>query len=156
MTVWCCPEFLNSMACFRRDVSKRIQIKSFTVLSDCLPTPFLFNSVIMECVGLTSILSLRACAYMVRSMLADQPYSDVVRTHGESTILSLIIIFSTLSPSTSFDNFINSSNSAFGSSSFSSHPRHQDPTPLLLWISASFRRIFLSWCTIYSSTGSTM
>ena len=65
---------------------------------------------------------LSSCAYMTRSMLADQPCSDVVRTHGESTILLLTITFSTLSPSTSFINFVNGSNSAFSSSCFSSHP----------------------------------
>merc|ERR1719311_486645 len=51
---------------------------------------FFFNSVMIECLGLTSMvffetmyevmeLSLKACAFMIRSMFADQPYSEVVR-----------------------------------------------------------------------------
>ena len=35
---------------------------------------------------------------MMRSKVADQPYSDVVKTHGESTSLSHIFAFSTWSP----------------------------------------------------------
>ena len=37
----------------------------------------------------------------MRSMLADQPYSEVVSTHGESAILEETMTFSTLSPKTS-------------------------------------------------------
>merc|ERR1719221_1758611 len=51
-------------------------------------------------------------------MFADQPYSEVVNTQGESAIRPLIITFSTLSPRTSFINFVSGSNSAFNSSSF--------------------------------------
>merc|ERR1711976_1134182 len=69
-----------------KEVSKRSQIKSFTVLSDLSAAAFFFNSDMMECFGLTSIVSLetmyevmelsrRAWAFMMRSMLADQPYS---------------------------------------------------------------------------------
>merc|ERR1711865_1151870 len=96
-----------------REVSKSNQIRSFTVLSDLSAAAFLRNSVMIECLGLISMvffdtmydvieLSLKACAFMIRSMFADQPYSEVVRTHGESTTRELIITFSTLSPSTSF------------------------------------------------------
>merc|ERR1719191_1297589 len=49
---------------------------------------------------------------MIRSILADQPYSDVVRTQGESAILELTRTFSTLSPKTSFISFVRGSNSA--------------------------------------------
>merc|ERR1712188_52102 len=49
---------------------------------------------------------------MMRSMLADHPYSDVVSTQGESTIRELMITFSTLSPKTSFMSFVRGSNSA--------------------------------------------
>merc|ERR1712195_262851 len=81
----------------RRAVSNKSQIRSFTVLSDLSAEAFFFNSVMMECFGLISMvfldcmyddieLSRRACAFMMRSMFADQPYSDVVRTHGESTM----------------------------------------------------------------------
>merc|ERR1712086_1121478 len=87
-----------------RAVSNRSQIKSFTVLSDLSADAFFFNSVMMECFGLISMvfldtmyevmeLSRKACAFMIRSMFADQPYSDVVSTHGESAILELIRTF---------------------------------------------------------------
>merc|ERR1719421_394688 len=67
----------------------------------------------MECFGFTSMvffdtmyelmeLSRSACAFMMRSMFADHPYSEVVRTHGESTMRELTSTFSTLSPRTSF------------------------------------------------------
>ena len=63
-------------------------------------------------------LSRRAWAFMMRSMLADQPYSEVVSTQGESAILELTMTFSTLSPRTSFISLVRGSNSAFISSSF--------------------------------------
>merc|ERR1712179_531209 len=53
---------------------------------------------------------------MIRSMLADQPYSDVVNTQGESAIRLLTTTFSVLSPKTSFMSFVKGSNSAFNSS----------------------------------------
>eukprot|EP00438_Fugacium_kawagutii_P014462 Skav223509 [mRNA] locus=scaffold1160:207113:215164:+ [translate_table: standard] len=55
---------------------------------------------------------------MMRSMLADQPYSEVVKTQGESAMRELTSTFSTLSPSTSFMSFVSGSNSAFNSSIF--------------------------------------
>merc|ERR1712070_141292 len=78
-----------------KDVSKRSRMRSLTVLSDLSAEAFFFSSVMMECLGFTSMvffetmydvmeLSRKACAFMIRSMLADQPYSEVVRTHGES------------------------------------------------------------------------
>merc|ERR1712061_727388 len=78
-----------------KEVSKSSQIKSFTVLSDLSAAAFFLSSVIIECLGFTSIvfldtmyevmeLSLKACAFIMRSMLALQPYSEVVRTQGES------------------------------------------------------------------------
>merc|ERR1712203_593880 len=93
-----------------REVSKSNQIKSFTDLS---AAAFFFNSGMIECFGLTSMvffdtmyevmeLSRKACAFMMRSMFADQPYSEVVSTHGESAMRELTSTFSTLSPSTSF------------------------------------------------------
>merc|ERR1712137_1242192 len=109
------------------EVSKSSQIKSFTVLSDLSALAFFFSSVMMECLGLTSIVFLEtmydvielsriACAFMIRSMFADHPYSEVVNTQGESAMRLLTITFSTLSPSTSFINFVRGSNSAFNSS----------------------------------------
>merc|ERR1712187_877922 len=74
-----------------KEVSKSNQIKSLTALSDLSAAAFFFSSVIMECLGFTSMvfletmyevmeLSRKACAFMMRSMFADQPYSDVVNT----------------------------------------------------------------------------
>merc|ERR1712118_510148 len=98
----------------------------------------------MECLGFTSMvfldcmyddieLSRKACAFMIRSIFADHPYSDVVRTHGESAMRSLMTTFSTLSPNTSFISLVKGSNSAFNSSSFSFHPRQQYPSLPWLW-----------------------
>merc|ERR1712139_631032 len=72
-----------------REVSKRSQTRSLTVLSDRSAAAFFLSSVMIECLGLISMvfldtmyevieLSLRACAFIMRSMLALQPYSDVV------------------------------------------------------------------------------
>jgi hypothetical protein len=55
-------------------------------------------------------LSRKAWAFMMRSMLADQPYSEVVNTQGESAIRELTTTFSTLSPRTSFINLVKGSN----------------------------------------------
>merc|ERR1711865_824715 len=74
-----------------KEVSKSNQIKSFTVLSDLSAAAFFRSSVMIECLGLISIvfletiyevieLSRKACAFPMRSMFADQPYSEVVRT----------------------------------------------------------------------------
>ena len=83
----------------------------------------------IECFGFTSMvffetmydvieLSRNAWAFMMRSMFAYQPYSDVAGTHGESTIRELTSTFSTLSPRTSFMSLVSGSNSALSSSSF--------------------------------------
>merc|ERR1712083_515693 len=106
-----------------REVSKSNQIKSFTVLSDLSAAAFFFNSDMIEWFGLASMvffdtiyevmeLSRKACAFMMRSIFADQPYSEVVRTQGESAIRELMMTFSTLSPRTSFMSFVSGSNSA--------------------------------------------
>merc|ERR1712203_1287308 len=92
-----------------KDVSNNSQIRSLTVLSDLSAAAFFLSSDMMECFGFTSMvffetmydvieLSRSACAFMMRSMLADQPYSEVVRTHGESAMRELTRTFSTLSP----------------------------------------------------------
>merc|ERR1740138_1309760 len=107
----------------RSEVSKSNQIRSFTVLSDLSAAAFFFNSDMMECFGFTSMvfldtmyevmeLSRKACAFMIRSMFADQPYSEVTSTQGESTTRLLTITFSVLSPRTSFINLQRGSNSA--------------------------------------------
>merc|ERR1711976_225312 len=77
----------------RSEVSKRSQMRSLTVLSDLSAAAFFFSSLMMECFGLTSMvfletmydvieLSRSACAFMMRSMFALQPYSEVVSTQG--------------------------------------------------------------------------
>merc|ERR1712083_1023177 len=87
-----------------KDVSKSNQIKSFTVLSDLSAAAFFFNSVMIECLGFTSMvfldtmyevieLSLKAWAFMMRSMLALHPYSEVVKTQGESAMRELTRTF---------------------------------------------------------------
>merc|ERR1712186_273562 len=150
-----------------RDVSKRSQIKSFTVLSDLSAAAFFLNSVIMECLGLTSMvfletmyevmeLSRRACAFMIRSMLADQPYSEVVNTHGESAIRLLTTTFSVLSPRTSFINLVSGSNSALSSSSFFFSSSSSMSKPSLVVDFSFLPSNSFSCCTAYSSTGSTM
>ena len=63
-------------------------------------------------------LTRRASDFMMRSMLADQPYSEVVNTQGESAMREEMMTFSTLSPKTSFMSFVSGSNSAFSSSIF--------------------------------------
>mmetsp|Transcript_39143 Transcript_39143/g.85567 ORF Transcript_39143/g.85567 Transcript_39143/m.85567 type:complete len:205 (-) Transcript_39143:429-1043(-) len=151
----------------RREVSKRSQIRSFTVLSDLSATAFFFSSDMMECLGFTSMvffdtmyevieLSRSACAFMMRSMFADHPYSEVVRTHGESAIREDTMTFSTLSPSTSFMSFVRGSNSAFSSSNafFSSSSSRSKPS---LVVDFSFLPSnSFSCCTQYSSMGSVM
>merc|ERR1711881_737090 len=108
----------------RREVSKSNQIRSLTVLSDLSAAAFFLSSDMMECFGLISMvfletmydvmeLSRKACAFMIRSMLADQPYSEVVKTHGESAIRKEMITFSTLSPKPSFMSLVRGSYSAF-------------------------------------------
>merc|ERR1719502_355952 len=66
---------------------------------------------------------------MMRSMLADQPYSPVTRTHGESTTRLETTTFSTLSSRTSFMSLHRPAEAALAS---------------------------LSCCTAYSSMGSIM
>merc|ERR1712129_295339 len=150
-----------------KEVSKRSQIKSFTVLSDLSADAFFFNSVMMECFGFTSIvffetmydvmlLSRNACAFMMRSMFADHPYSDVVKTHGESAIRELTRTFSTLSPKTSFISLVRGSNSDFNSSSFFFSSSSSISRPSLV-VDFNFlpSNSFNCW-TPYSSMGSTM
>merc|ERR1712063_159027 len=149
------------------DVSNNSQIKSFTVLSDLSAAAFFLSSDMMECLGFISMvffdtmyevmeLSLKAWAFMMRSMFADHPYSDVVKTHGESAIRLLTITFSVLSPKTSFISLVRGSNSAFCSSNFffSSSSSMASPSfgvDLSFLPSNSY-----NCCTAYSSTGSTM
>merc|ERR1712151_359248 len=150
-----------------REVSKSNQIKSLTVLSDWSAAAFFFNSVIMECLGFTSMvflltmydvmeLSRKAWAFMMRSMFADQPYSDVVKTQGESAMRELTKTFSTLSPSTSFMSLVKGSNSAFISSMRFFSSSSSISRPSLVVDFNFFPSNSLSCCTAYSSIGSTM
>merc|ERR1719352_1377678 len=151
----------------RREGSKMSQIRSLTVLSDLSADAFFFNSVMMECLGFTSMvffetmydvmeLSRNAWAFMMRSMFADQPYSEVVSTHGESTIRELTITFSTLSPRTSFMSLVNGSNSALSSSSFFLSSSSSISRPSFVVDFSFLPSNSFSCCTAYSSTGSTM
>merc|ERR1712137_811524 len=79
-------------------------------------------------------LSRNACAFMMRSMFADHPYSDVVSTQGESAIRLLTMTFSTLSPKTSFMSLVNGSISSF-------RLRLQYPNLPLWWTSTSCHQI---------------
>merc|ERR1711870_17237 len=135
-----------------REVSKRSQIKSLTVLSDLSAAAFFLSSVMMECLGLTR----RAWAFMMRSILAAQPYSEVVSTQGESAMRPLTTTFSTLSPSTSFISLVRGSNSAFISSNFFFSSSSSTSRPSFVVDFSFFPSNSLSCCTAYSSTGSTM
>merc|ERR1719517_360464 len=150
-----------------KDVSKSSQIKSLTVLSDLSAAAFFFSSLMIECFGFTSMvfletiyevmeLSLSACAFMMRSMFADQPYSEVVRTQGESAMRELTTTFSTLSPSTSFMSLVSGSNSAFSSSSFFFSSSSSTSKPSLVTDLSFLPSNSFNCCTAYSSTGSTM
>merc|ERR1711957_454278 len=149
-----------------KDVSNNNQIKSLTVLSDLSAEAF-FNSDMMECFGFTSIvfldtmyevmlLSRKACAFMMRSMFADHPYSEVVSTHGESAKRELTKTFSTLSPKTSFMSLVSGSNSAFNSSIFFFSSSSSISRPSLVVDFNFLPSNSFNCCTAYSSTGSTM
>jgi hypothetical protein len=60
----------------------------------------LISSVFLEVMYAAMLLSRSACAFMMRSMLADQPYSPVTSTQGLSTTRCDTITFSTCAPST--------------------------------------------------------
>merc|ERR1719476_137069 len=81
-----------------KEVSYNNQIKSLTVLSLLSASALFLSSTTMECSGLISkvfletmyedmLESLKAWAFMILSMLADQPHSEVTKTHGDSDIL---------------------------------------------------------------------
>ena len=97
------------------------------------------------------------CAFMMRSMLALQPYSPVTSTHGESTMRSLTTTFSTRSPSTSFMSLHSGSNAAMRSSlAFFSSSLSSNLSPSLVHDTSFLPSYSLSCCTAYSSIGSTM
>merc|ERR1712146_487704 len=122
----------------------------------------------MECSGLISMvfleamypdmeLSLRACAFMIRSMLADQPYSPVTRQHGELVRRSDTTTFSALSPSTSLMSLQRFSQAAFFSShSFFSSSDFSMFKPSLVMLRIFLPAYSLSCWMAYSSMGSVM
>merc|ERR1719359_1038037 len=61
----------------------------------------LISMVFLEDMSADWVESLRAWAFMMRSMLADQPYSPVTRQQGESARRLETLTFSTLSSRTS-------------------------------------------------------
>merc|ERR1719198_1315111 len=152
----------------RRDVSKRRWTRSLTVLSPLSAAAFAFNSFMIECFGLISIvffeamyddieLSRSAWARMMRSMLAVQPYSPVTRTHGLSVTRSDMTTFSTLSPRISFISLESGSKSAQSSSqAFFSSSDSSNLRPSLVTETSFLPSYSLSCCTQYSSIGSTM
>ena len=92
--------FRNTFKCDRvggfLDFCSFCKLKSY--MSDRLFRRASFNSVMVECVGVTSTvllnikyelvdLSRSACAFIMHSTLADQPYSDVTKTYSGSMIL---------------------------------------------------------------------
>lgn len=111
------------------EVSNNNQIKSFTVLSDLSLSLLFLSSCTMAFSALISIVffetmyddieeSRNAWAFMILSILADQPYSPVTKTQGEWSTLWPTTTFSTLSPKTSLINLHKGSNEAFYSSNF--------------------------------------
>jgi len=69
----------------------------------------LISIVFFEAIYVPILESLSAYAFMILSILADQPYSPVTKTHGDSEILVPTNTFSILSPKTSLINLHNGS-----------------------------------------------
>merc|ERR1719460_1044151 len=94
---------------------------------------------------------------MMRSMLADQPYSPVTSTHGESARRLETMTLSTLSSSTSFMSLHRPSLAALASSnSFFSSSVSSILRPSFVAEMSFLPSYSLSCCTAYSSIGSTM
>merc|ERR1711990_181428 len=151
----------------RSDVSNSSQIRSFTVLSDLSADAFSLSSDMIAWFGLISIvffetmyelieLSRSACAFMMRSMFADQPCSDVTNTTGESAMRVPTSTFSTLSPRTSLMSLQSGSNSALSSSVFFFSSSVSKSRPSFVTDLSFLLSYSLSCCTQYSSIGSTM
>mmetsp|Transcript_10040 Transcript_10040/g.27487 ORF Transcript_10040/g.27487 Transcript_10040/m.27487 type:complete len:206 (+) Transcript_10040:131-748(+) len=152
----------------RREVSYINQMRSLTVLSLWSASAFSRSATMMEFCGLISMVFLddmyadwlasrSAWAFMIRSMLADHPYSPVTRTHGESARRLDTTTFSTLSSRTSFMSLhrdsvlaLAASNACFSSSSSARS------SPSLVAERSFLPSNSFSCCTAYSSIGSTM
>merc|ERR1719171_1269377 len=101
--------------------------------------------------------SRKAWAFMMRSMFADQPYSPVTNTHGESARRVDTTTLSTLSSSTSFMSLQRPSVAALASSSsFFSSSVSSILRPSLVALSSFLPSYSLSCWTQYSSMGSVM
>mmetsp|Transcript_24363 Transcript_24363/g.67406 ORF Transcript_24363/g.67406 Transcript_24363/m.67406 type:complete len:212 (-) Transcript_24363:1602-2237(-) len=150
------------------EVSYINQIKSLTVLSLWSASAFSRRAEMIALVGLTSMVFLEvmywdceasrsAWAFIIRSMLADHPYSPVTKTQGESARRLETTTFSTLSPNTSFMSLhsgsvlVLASSKAFFSSSSSARSSPSLEAERSFFPSNSF-----NCCTAYSSMGSTM
>mmetsp|Transcript_15252 Transcript_15252/g.32750 ORF Transcript_15252/g.32750 Transcript_15252/m.32750 type:complete len:206 (-) Transcript_15252:1253-1870(-) len=149
-------------------VSNSKLTKSFTVLSLLSASTRVRNSFTIAFPGLISIVfredmyierdeSRSACAFMMRSMFADQPYSPVTRMHGESDKRSETTTFSTFSPRMSFMIVHRLSNDAFSSSRFFfSSSVSSISIPSFEQHTSFFPSYSFSCCTQYSSMGSTI
>ncbi|TYZ63420.1 hypothetical protein PybrP1_008369 [[Pythium] brassicae (nom. inval.)] len=103
------------------------------------------------------LLSRSACAFMMRSMFADQPYSPVTSTHGDSTMRFEISTFSTLSSSTSLISLHRPAVAAFASSNvFFSSSVSSILRPSFVALISFLPSYSFSCCTAYSSIASTM
>merc|ERR1712054_264754 len=150
------------------DVSKSKCTRSLTVLSPLSVADLALSSFMIECLALISIVFLdamyedidesrSACARMMRSMLADQPYSPVTRQQGASVRRSETTTFSALSPKISFISLQSGSKSALSSSkAFFSSSDSSNLSPSLVTETSFLPSYSLSCCTQYSSIGSTM
>merc|ERR1712173_274751 len=113
----------------RRAVSYRRNTRSFAAESAESAENRSLRAFTMACLGLSSmvflaimywliVLSRRACARIILSMLALQPNSPVTREQGDPTIRSEITTFSTLLPRMSLTFLHSAENEAFSSSAF--------------------------------------
>merc|ERR1719474_817681 len=151
----------------RRAVSKRRSTKSLTDLSFLSASALCRRFSIMLWSGLISRcffaaiypivdVSLNAWAFMIRSILADQPYVLVTIQQGEPTRRLDTVTFSTFLSSISLMTLHSSSNSAFNSSwRFFSSSSSGSSSPSLVTQTNFLPSYSLSCCTAYSSIGST-
>lgn len=103
------------------------------------------------------LVSLRACAFMILSMLAVHPYCEVTIQQGLSTSLFETTTFSTFLSKTSFMTLHNPSNLVLSSSNFffSSSSSGSSKPSLVTLTSCLPSNSFNCWTT-YSSMGSVM
>merc|ERR1712038_1962665 len=106
----------------------------------------LISMVFLEVMQALCVLSRRACAFIIRSMLADQPYSPVTRQHGESARRLDTTTFSTLSSRTSFMSLQSPSLLALASSkAFFSSSSSSMSSPSLVALRSFFPSNSFNW-----------